>query len=142
LESASGTFFDRGSPKPNDDGKQLLLTLAQQLGKLPNQLSVEGHTDSKPYAGTGDYGNWELSADRANAARRLMQQGGLLPNQVEQVRGYADQNLHKPDDPLDPSNRRISLIVHYIVVKKDTQPEPAPASAGDSKQPPNTPHQE
>jgi chemotaxis protein MotB len=134
LESASGTFFDIGSPKPNDDGRELLLTLAQPLGKLPNKLSVEGHTDSKPYAGAGDYGNWELSADRANAARRLMQQGGLLPNQVAQVRGYADQKLHKPDDPLDPSNRRISLIVQYIV-KNDGKSEPAAASADEPKPP-------
>jgi chemotaxis protein MotB len=114
LESASGTFFNSGNPRPNSDGKELLVTLAQQLGKLPNQLSIEGHTDSKPYSGTGEYGNWELSADRANAARRLMEQAGLTPNQVAQVRGYADHKLRNPADSLDPSNRRISVIVQYI----------------------------
>jgi chemotaxis protein MotB len=114
LETSTGTFFDLGSPQPNANGKELLLVLAQELGKLPNQVSIEGHTDSKPYAGKGGYSNWELSTDRANAARRLMQGEGLRENQVSQVRGYADQMLRKPDDPLDPSNRRISVIVQYL----------------------------
>jgi chemotaxis protein MotB len=114
LETASGTFFDLGSPNPNDKGKELLDLLAKELGKLPNKISIEGHTDSKPYSGGGDYGNWELSADRANAARRLMQNEGLRADQVSEVRGYAAQRLRKPDDPLNPSNRRISVIVQYL----------------------------
>jgi chemotaxis protein MotB len=114
LESASGTFFESGSPRPNDDCKQLLSLLAQELGKLPNKISVEGHTDSKPYSGSTSYGNWELSTDRANAARRLMQQSGVRDDQIAQVRGYADQRLRTPKDPLAPSNRRISLIVQYV----------------------------
>src|SRR5207302_1524696 len=69
-ESASGTFFDSGSAKLNSDGSEMLSTLAQELGKLPNKLSIEGHTDSKPYAPSATYGNWELSSDRANAARQ------------------------------------------------------------------------
>jgi chemotaxis protein MotB len=116
LESASGTFFESGSARPNDDCKQLLSLLAQELGKLPNKISVEGHTDSKPYAGSTTYGNWELSTDRANAARRLMQQSGVRDDQIAQVRGYADQRLRTPKDPLAPSNRRISLIVQYVEV--------------------------
>jgi chemotaxis protein MotB len=135
LESDKGTFFDSGSTTPNEDGKDLLKRLAQELSQLPNKISVEGHTDSKPYAGTGAYGNWELSADRANSARRLMQQSGLKSDQVVQVRGYADQRLRKPEDPLDASNRRISVIVQYIVKdeedKQGSQPEaeskPSPA---------------
>jgi chemotaxis protein MotB len=114
LETATGTFFDLGNRSPNEHGTELLKMLAQQLGKLPNSISIEGHTDSKPFAGAGDYGNWELSADRANAARRLMQQSGLGEKQVTQVRGYADQLLRKADDPFDPSNRRISVIVQYL----------------------------
>jgi len=114
LESESGTFFDLGSSKPNQNGEELLALLAEQLGKLPNQVSIEGHTDAKPYSGKTDYSNWELSTDRANAARRLMQSDGLGENQVSQVRGYADQMLRKPNQPLDPSNRRISVIVQYL----------------------------
>ena len=119
LESASGTFFESGSPRPNDDCKQLLSLLAGELGKLPNKISVEGHTDSKPYSGSATYGNWELSSDRANAARRLMQQNGVRDDQIAQVRGYADQRLRLPKDPLAPSNRRISLIVQYLEVVAD-----------------------
>jgi chemotaxis protein MotB len=120
LESAKGTFFDLGSPKPNQNGEELLDLLAGELGKLPNKISIEGHTDSKPYSGTRNYGNWELSTDRANSARRLMQQQGLGEKRVAQVRGFADQLLRKPENPFDPSNRRISLIVQYTD-RKDEQ---------------------
>jgi chemotaxis protein MotB len=116
LESAAGTFFDLGKPNPNENGMELLNLLATQLGKLPNKISIEGHTDSKPFSGKRNYGNWELSTDRANSARRLMQQDGLGEKQVAQVRGFADQLLRKPDSPEDPSNRRISLIVQYTDV--------------------------
>jgi chemotaxis protein MotB len=127
MESASGTFFDSGSAKLNGDGQDMLITLARELGKLPNKLSIEGHTDSKPYAGSGTYSNWELSADRANAARRLMQANGVGPNQITQVRGFADQDPRKPDEPLDPSNRRITLIVQYLAKSEEEKP----ASAAD-----------
>lgn len=113
TESANGTFFDSGSPKLNEDGREIVTTLAQQLGQLPNQLALEGHTDSAPFADGRNYGNWELSADRANSTRRLMQQNGIRSDQITQVRGFADQRLLKPDAPLDPANRRISLIVLY-----------------------------
>jgi chemotaxis protein MotB len=128
MESASGTFFDSGSTKLNADGHELLIALAQELSKLPNKLSIEGHTDSKPYATSGNYSNWELSADRANAARRLMQANGVGPDQITQVRGFADQRLRKLDSPLDASNRRISLIVQYIV--KNNEEDDAKPSAG------------
>jgi chemotaxis protein MotB len=122
-ESAAGTFFDSGSPKLNGDGHELVIALAQELSKLPNKLSIEGHTDSKPYAATGNYSNWELSTDRANAARRLMQTNGIGPEQITQVRGFADQRLRKSDNPLDPSNRRISIIVQYIVKNAEVETE-------------------
>jgi chemotaxis protein MotB len=132
-ESASGTFFDSGSAKLNGDGAELLSTLAQELGGLPNKLSIEGHTDSQPYAPSAIYGNWELSADRANAARRVMQARGIRADQVTQVRGFADQRLRKPEAPLDPANRRISVIVQYIV--RNPEEEDAPASESEKKQP-------
>jgi chemotaxis protein MotB len=113
LENQKGTFFDIGNANPSGDGKELLSLMAGEIGKLPNKVSIEGHTDSKPY-GRADYSNWELSVDRANAARRIMQGAGLGPTQVSQVRGFADQRLRVKDNPLDPSNRRISIIVHYL----------------------------
>jgi chemotaxis protein MotB len=125
-ESANGTFFDSGSAKLKGDGNELLITLAQELGKLPNKLSIEGHTDSTPYALTATYGNWELSADRANAARRVMQANGVRSDQITQVRGFADQRLRKPAAPLDPANRRISLIVQYIIKTEDDDAKRSP----------------
>jgi chemotaxis protein MotB len=123
LESAAGTFFDSGSSRLNDSGKELLVMLAQELQKLPNTISLEGHTDAKPFAGAGNYSNWELSADRANAARRLMQENGIRHDQVSQVRGFADQNLRKKDDPEDPSNRRITILVQYLA-RPEAEAEP------------------
>ena len=136
LETASGTFFNLGSPTPNANGQDLLIRMARELGKVPNKITIEGHTDAKPYSGKGVYSNWELSADRANAARRLMQQNGLRPDQVSQVRGYADQQLRNPKDPFDPSNRRISVIVHYLEAQAQTQ---APASTAGEKPAPGAP---
>lgn len=134
MESATGTFFDSGSPKLNGDGHDLLIALAQELGKLPNKLSIEGHTDSKPYGGSGNYSNWELSTDRANAARRLMQASGIGPDQITQVRGFADQRLRKTDNPLDSSNRRVSLIVQYVVKNaEDSDSKPAGEEKGGEK---------
>lgn len=117
LESDKGTFFDSGSPNLKGSGQEILTLLAAQLGPVPNHLSIEGHTDAKPYSTKGNYSNWELSADRANAARRLMDSTGLRADQVEQVRGFADRRLRHSDQPLEASNRRISIIVQYLAVE-------------------------
>jgi chemotaxis protein MotB len=128
LESEKGTFFDSGSSTLNQSGKEMLELLAAELGKVPNHVSLEGHTDAKPFTGKGNYSNWELSSDRANAARRLMQQAGLRGDQVSQVRGFADQRLRNLEDALDPSNRRVSIIVQYL--NKDTDEAGSPADVG------------
>jgi chemotaxis protein MotB len=115
LESEVGTFFETGSSHPSNSGKQMLKMMAGELGKLQNRLLLEGHTDSQPFAtSAAGYSNWELSADRANSARKLMQESGLRTDQVAEVRGYADQRLRKPEDPKDASNRRVSIVVKYI----------------------------
>ena len=111
LEQPGGTFFESGSAKPTPALREFLTAISPELGKLPNRISIEGHTDSVPYSETSQYTNWELSSDRANAARRLMQSSGILPGQVAEVRGFADQLPRRPEAPGDPSNRRITLIV-------------------------------
>jgi chemotaxis protein MotB len=128
LESEKGTFFNSGSSTLNQSGKEMLELLAAELGRVPNHVSLEGHTDAKPFSGKGNYSNWELSSDRANAARRLMQQAGLRGDQVSQVRGFADQRLRNLKDALDPSNRRVSIIVQYL--NKDTDESVSPAEGG------------
>ena len=114
LETEKGMFFQSGSARPSENGEELIVMLAKELGQLPNSLLLEGHTDSKPFSGAGDYTNWELSVDRANSARRLMEASGLRPGQVAQVRGFGDRSLRVPDDPLVASNRRVSVIVKYV----------------------------
>jgi len=91
IEDKKGTFFQSGSAKLSETGQHLVGMLAQQLKPLPNHLLLEGHTDAQPYSSDNGYTNWELSADRANAARRLLQQDGVGQKQISQVRGYADQ---------------------------------------------------
>jgi len=134
LESAKGMFFESGNARPTENGEELLLRLAQELGSIPNPILIEGHTDATPYSGVRDYGNWELSADRANSARRIMEANSLHPGQVKQVRGFADQRLRMPADPTNPANRRVSVIVQYMTV-----PTPAGVPAPSAKPTPMPP---
>jgi len=111
IEGKDGTFYESGSAKLSQSGQELLALLGSELKTLPNILLIEGHTDATPYSSDASYTNWELSADRANSARRLLQQDGVRSNQVTQVRGYADQFLRVKSNPTDPSNRRISILI-------------------------------
>ena len=114
LEDKNGVFFETGGARLSQPGQELVALLAGELKKLPNSLLIEGHTDAQPYANDAGYTNWELSADRANAARRLLQQNGVRRDQVTQVRGYADQLLRVKNNPYDPSNRRVSILVKNL----------------------------
>ncbi len=133
MESEKGTFFESGRPEPTAYGREMMIAIANEIGKLPNKVSLEGHTDARPYTGLATYSNWELSTDRANASRRLMMQNGLREDQVAEVRGFADQCLRNTSNPADAANRRISLIVRYL--EKDGSPGPAPATEKPVKQP-------
>jgi chemotaxis protein MotB len=117
LEGEGSTFFESGNSCPTEFGKDLLQKLAAEIGKLPNRVTMEGHTDSKPFSGRADYSNWELSSDRANAARRWMQENGMRDDQVTQVRGFADQSPRDPDHPDDATNRRVTLVIQYQLAK-------------------------
>jgi chemotaxis protein MotB len=111
IEDKNGTFYQSGSARLSDSGQELLSLLGAELKTLPNELLIEGHTDATKYSTDDAYSNWELSADRANSARRLLQDHGVRSDQVTQVRGYADQMLRVKSNPYDPSNRRISILV-------------------------------
>jgi chemotaxis protein MotB len=116
LESEQGMFFVSGSPAPTAAGARLLSALASEIGKMPNSVIIEGHTDSLPYRNAGPsngYGNWDLSTERANAARRLLTADGVRPQQIVELRGFADQKLMMPGAPDDPRNRRISVVVRF-----------------------------
>lgn len=110
IEKSDSLFFDSGSAALKAHTVRLLQAIAQELASLDNPIVLEGHTDSRRYTASGTYTNWELAADRANAARRVMD--GVLPaGRLSEVRGYADTRLRFPADPLDPRNRRVSIIV-------------------------------
>jgi chemotaxis protein MotB len=117
LETEQGMFFVSGSPEPTEAGEQLLRVLGLELAKMPNSVAIEGHTDSRPFRNAGasaHYGNWELSSDRANAARRLLLAYGVRPEQIGEVRGFADRKLLHPGHPEDPANRRVSVVVEFL----------------------------
>lgn len=129
LEDSTGVFFETGSAKPSERGVQILAMLGRELGNLPNGVRLEGYTDARPYAGNSAYTNWELSADRANAARRVLGQGGLGPGQVVQIRGLADRELRDPAHPYSACNRRITItmLLEYAQPADSLPPEkPAP----------------
>jgi chemotaxis protein MotB len=124
IELAEGTngqeFFAMASSQMTAMMNRTLRIIAQELAPLRNPIAVEGHTDAAQYAGL--YSNWELSADRANAARRLLEAGGLNPARVLEVRGMADRELRNPANPLDPRNRRITIFLPF------TTPSPPKAA--------------
>lgn len=124
LETDRGLFFEVGAPKPTEAGTSLLEILGHELVKLPNKVAIEGHTDAKPF-GRSDYSNWELSADRANAARRILEEAGMPEDRISQVRGFADQRLLMKNDPTNPANRRISVIVRNQGLDREESGAPA-----------------
>jgi chemotaxis protein MotB len=136
LETERGLFFETGNPKPTEAGSEILRVLAKELATLPNKVAIEGHTDATPF-GRADYSNWELSADRANAARRILAESGFDESRISQVRGFADQRLLMKDDPKNPSNRRISIIVRNAGL--DQQEEAVAQGQPEVKNPPEAP---
>jgi len=116
LENEQGLFFVSGSPAPTKAGESLLHALAIELSTMPNRLVVEGHTDARPFRNAtpqAGYSNWELAADRANAARRLLHSYGIKTGQIAEVRGFADQRPFNDKDPGDARNRRVSVVVRF-----------------------------
>jgi chemotaxis protein MotB len=114
MESSGGMFFESGSPKPTPNGEKLFRMLAAELGQLPNKVTLEGHTDAQSFRtnAADAYGNWELSFDRANMARRSMLGYGLLPERVSEIRGFADRRPITVD-PYESQNRRVSVVLQY-----------------------------
>lgn len=111
VDQDGASMFPSGSAKPYEKTVKLLEMVAGIIKPLPNQISVRGHTDSTPYSKSNDYTNWELSADRANASRRVLMNAGIEAKKLSNVVGKADTEALKPDNPTDPQNRRISIIL-------------------------------
>jgi chemotaxis protein MotB len=131
VDQQNRPMFDVGSAKLKDYTNEILKTLSGYLNTVPNRISLTGHTDIRPYPGGGNYTNWELSADRANSARRALESGGLAAEKIARVVGLSSSVLFDKDNPLNPINRRISIIVmtkaaEDSALKTETRPVAPP----------------
>ena len=132
AEGQSGQdFFALASSTMTPTMKKTLEIIAQELSPLRNPLVIEGHTDAAQYAGL--YSNWELSTDRANAARRVLEGAGLSTSRIVEVRGLADRELRNPDNPLDPRNRRITIFLPFTTNPDADSATVAPPATGQPK---------
>jgi len=129
-------MFASGSAIPNDRARQLLQKVGPVLGRLTEQIAITGHTDAAPYRG-GDRSNWELSADRANATRRLLGDAGVQEGRIQSVSGTADRDPLLPADPLASANRRIAILVLRAANTANARaPVPPPAASSPTPAPP------
>jgi chemotaxis protein MotB len=103
-------MFRLGSDEPTEKAIQIIRLVSENIREKPNRIVIEGHTDAAPFK-TAQKTNWELSTSRASAARRELENYGIDPGRIARVVGYADQELLVREDPKDPRNRRISIIL-------------------------------
>ena len=138
VDAANRPMFDLGSARLQPYFEDILYIMADTMRSVPNKISVGGHTDAKPFASNSGFGNWELSVNRANAARRALHAGGLNDDKVARVAGYASAALFDRADPYSPSNRRIDILVltkraqQAIEGEPDAEVESTDTEAGDA----------
>jgi chemotaxis protein MotB len=135
LDKEKISMFPSGSAAMNERSRQLLALVAHVVAPLDNKLSISGHTDATPYQGRADYTNWELSTDRANAARRALVAAGINDNRVENISGKADTDPKIKADPFSPENRRISIVVLRDNPPGSVKPGSTPAPAQPAPKP-------
>ncbi len=133
MDAENRPMFALGSAQLQPYFEDILLALVDTIAAVPNKISVSGHTDAKPFSGRSDFGNWELSAGRANAARRTLVIGGYPEDQIARVVGYASSALFDRKDPLNPVNRRIDILVLTKKAQRSIEGEqPAAADSPDA----------
>jgi chemotaxis protein MotB len=124
VDKEGSPMFQLGSAEPTDKAREILASVAEVIRDQDAKIAIEGHTDSAPFRGD-QITNWELSTNRASAARRMLETNGLDPSRVARVVGYADTDLYIKENPKDPQNRRISIIL--------LQPREGPPAASSLK---------
>jgi chemotaxis protein MotB len=130
VDQQNRPMFDSGSAHLKPYTEQILTELARYLNTVPNRLSLTGHTDAAPYAGASGRTNWDLSSDRANAARRALEAAGLSSDKTARVVGLSSSVLFDRTDPRNPINRRISIIVMTRQAERDALKTDTPGSVG------------
>lgn len=131
VDQANYSMFPSASAQMYPQTRTLLETIGRAIGQLPNKLVVTGHTDSTPFAATSQRDNWDLSAERANASRRALEAIGIAPDRFQNIVGRADRDPLVKEDPKDPKNRRISIVLlrdSSATVASEPAPEQAPAN--------------
>jgi len=127
MDTDKVSMFDSGSARIRPEAAAAFAEVAQVIRTYPNSVEISGHTDAKPFPSrTGAYTNWELSADRANAARRLLESQGVSPTQIVSVNGKAATEPKLPEDPLAPPNRRITIKMKFNPDEKAEEKQTPP----------------
>ena len=131
VDQADRVSFPSGSADLTVEAKAILEVIAKDVCALPNKINIGGHTDSRVYNGEIGYSNWELSTDRANAARRFLESACVNPRQIQRIVGYADTIPMVPNDAFAAGNRRISITVLRLTIAGDSQdgPDQSPAAS-------------
>ena len=141
VDKENRPMFDLGSAQLKSYTVKILHELAKFINEVPNRISISGHTDARPYVKREDYSNWELSTDRANAARRELVRGGMDPKKIGRIVGFASTVLFDKQDPYNPINRRISIIVMTKATEEamrgmeSAHPSAGPAGRGSGNRP-------
>jgi chemotaxis protein MotB len=140
VESQKGdVYFPLGSARMRTTTTLVLALIGEELAALEHPVILEGHTDAAKFGMDASYTNWELSSDRANAARRVLLSSGLAPTRIEEVRGYADTRPRVADDPMAPANRRISILLPFTSPQGASDDVAPPAPAGSAAAAPERP---
>ena len=129
IDDDKKEMFQPGTATLNDYGQRILRSLLKVIEQMPNMISITGHTDATPFARKDGYTNWELSSDRANAARRYLLSQGMNKDRTGKIVGRADQELLTPLDPTSARNRRITIILlrgSHLAMPMDLLPAPRP----------------
>ena len=111
VDAERQPMFALGGAAPNDRARALLQRVAQVIQRLPNAISIAGHTDSTPFRGGADRSNWDLSTERANVTRRLLVDAGVADNRIRNLAGHAERDLLIPEQPTAAANRRVSITL-------------------------------
>ena len=105
------SMFPSGGAEMYDHTRELLAHVSRIIEEMPQKVAISGHTDSVPFSSQNGYSNWELSTDRANASRRVLLESGIDPTRITRVVGRAETDPLLPNDPTNPRNRRISIVL-------------------------------
>jgi chemotaxis protein MotB len=132
IDKADKVAFSSGSADLTPDAQAILTEIATGICTLPNKINIGGHTDSRVFPSDNGYTNWELSTDRANAARRILESNCVKSEQIHRIVGFADTEPMIPEDPFSPANRRISITVLRLAAPQDKDPNPKPEGKPDS----------